>query len=376
MSEFQPFTLGEVTVNYDSQRVPVRAADRMPGPYPYYGASGIVDSVSDYLFDGTYLLIAEDGENLRTRKTPIAFMAAGKFWVNNHAHVVQGNDLASTEYLAYALSQTDVSGYLSGSTQPKLTQDAMNRIRLLLPDRFHQDAIAEVLGALDNKIAVNHRTAETAEGLIVALGSDERWAKVSPLTELVDHVKDQIQPETVSSDIVAHYSIPAFDSMRLPEQVSPASIKSGKFTFDTAAVLVSKLNPSTPRIWSVEPSPDMPALASTEFLVLRPHPGISTDELWAVCSQPSFISALVGKVTGTSNSHQRVKPADLLATEVIDPRTMSEDIRFRISAIARCVRQARIASFTLAALRDTLLPKLMSGEIRLREAERIAEDAT
>ena len=72
--------LGEVTENLDSRRVPVRGSERRPGPYPYYGASGIVDYVDGFLFDGEYLLIAEDGENLRTRNTPIAFIATGKFW--------------------------------------------------------------------------------------------------------------------------------------------------------------------------------------------------------------------------------------------------------------------------------------------------------
>ena len=74
--------LGELTINLDYRRVPVKEPDRRPGPYPYYGASGIVDYVDGYLFDGDHLLIAEDGENLRTRKTPIAFLAWGKFWVN------------------------------------------------------------------------------------------------------------------------------------------------------------------------------------------------------------------------------------------------------------------------------------------------------
>src|SRR6266852_2261601 len=99
--EWRHRPLGEITENFDGRRVPVKEADRRPGPYPYYGASGIVDHVDTYLFDGEYLLIAEDGENLRTRKTPIAFMASGRFWVNNHAHIVQGNQLANTAYLCY-----------------------------------------------------------------------------------------------------------------------------------------------------------------------------------------------------------------------------------------------------------------------------------
>jgi len=80
MCELRKATIGEVTVNYDAQRIPVRAADRKPGPYPYFGASGVVDHVDEFLFDGDYLLIAEDGENPRTRNTPIAFEASGKFW--------------------------------------------------------------------------------------------------------------------------------------------------------------------------------------------------------------------------------------------------------------------------------------------------------
>src|SRR5262249_49456107 len=84
-------SVDQLTVNFDGQRVPVKAEDRAArqGEYPYYGASGVIDSVDDFLFDGSYLLIAEDGANLLSRSTPIAFQATGRFWVNNHAHVVQ-----------------------------------------------------------------------------------------------------------------------------------------------------------------------------------------------------------------------------------------------------------------------------------------------
>ena len=109
MSSEWPFIpLGELTVNFDTKRKPVKGPDRRPGPYPYYGASGIVDYVDGYLFDGDYLLIAEDGENLRTRQTPVAFMANGKFWVNNHAHIVKGNEKASTRFLMYSLLNADL----------------------------------------------------------------------------------------------------------------------------------------------------------------------------------------------------------------------------------------------------------------------------
>ena len=105
-AKWQVFTLGELTDNFDSLRIPVKQSDRRPGSYAYYGASGVVDHVNGFLFDGQYLLIAEDGENLKTRTTPIAFLANGKFWVNNHAHIVRSNSNADTRFLMYALAGT------------------------------------------------------------------------------------------------------------------------------------------------------------------------------------------------------------------------------------------------------------------------------
>src|SRR6266849_1693832 len=157
--------LAELTDNFDGMRVPVKEADRRAGPYPYYGASGIVDYVDSYLFDGEYLLIAEDGENLRTRNTPVAFLARGKFWVNNHAHIVRGNSEADTRFLMYALKAADISGYLSGSTMPKLTQGNMNRVPILAPTVDEQRTIAHILGSLDDKIDLNRRMSETLVAL-------------------------------------------------------------------------------------------------------------------------------------------------------------------------------------------------------------------
>ena len=162
-------SLGELTDNFDFIRVPVKKPDRRSGHYPYYGASGIVDYVDDYLFEGEYLLIAEDGENLRTRKTPIALLADGKFWVNNHAHIVRGNQKANTRYLMYALSDLDISGYLTGSTMPKLTKGNLDRISLLTPPLPEQRTIAQILGTLDDKIELNHRMNKTLEDIAQAL---------------------------------------------------------------------------------------------------------------------------------------------------------------------------------------------------------------
>ena len=159
----------ELSINFDGKRRPVKKSDRRLGPYPYYGASGVVDHVDDYIFDGDFLLVAEDGENLRTRQTPIAFLAKGRFWVNNHAHIVTGNKRADTRFLMYALQHLEIDAYLTGAVMPKLTQGNLNRIEISHPLLPEQRAIAGVLGALDDKIEQNRRTTRALERLAHAI---------------------------------------------------------------------------------------------------------------------------------------------------------------------------------------------------------------
>jgi type I restriction enzyme S subunit len=140
-------SIEQITANFDGRRVPLKSADRdkRSGQYPYYGASGIIDDIDDFLFDGDFLLIAEDGANLLSRSTPIAFKASGRFWVNNHAHIVQTLGGSPLSYLAIVLNGTDLTFSVTGSAQPKLTQAALNKIPVPLPPLAEQMRIvAEV----------------------------------------------------------------------------------------------------------------------------------------------------------------------------------------------------------------------------------------
>ena len=126
-------TLPEISENLDRQRKPVTKGNREAGEYPYYGASGIVDYVSDYIFDGDYLLVSEDGANLLARSTPIAFSISGKNWVNNHAHVLKFDTAIMQKYVEIYLNSIDLSKYISGGAQPKLNQDNLNKIPIPVP---------------------------------------------------------------------------------------------------------------------------------------------------------------------------------------------------------------------------------------------------
>lgn len=139
---------GEITINRDSERIPLSVSQRelLKKKYDYYGASGIIDKVDNYLFDKDLLLIGEDGANLLTRSTPIAFIASGKYWVNNHAHVIDCNsNYINLNYIKFFINAISLAKYVTGTAQPKMNQEKMNSIPVALPPLAVQNAIVAKL---------------------------------------------------------------------------------------------------------------------------------------------------------------------------------------------------------------------------------------
>ena len=134
---------GELLITRDSERVPVSVSDRNKRAkiYDYYGASGIIDKIDDYLFDDELLLIGEDGANLLSRSTPIAFIAKGKYWVNNHAHVLDACCNLNLNYICYHINAISLAPYVTGTAQPKMNQENMNAIWIALPPLKEQHRI-------------------------------------------------------------------------------------------------------------------------------------------------------------------------------------------------------------------------------------------
>jgi len=170
-------TVEAITKNFDGRRVPVKESNRknLQGKYPYYGASGIIDHVNDYLFDGTFLLVGEDGANLLSRSTPIAFQASGKFWVNNHAHVLQTVDEIPLAYLQHYFNRIDLSQYVTGTAQPKLTQAHMNSIPVPLAPLVEQRCIVAKIeslfaqaDAIERAVAIAQHRADKIDQSILA----------------------------------------------------------------------------------------------------------------------------------------------------------------------------------------------------------------
>ena len=157
--EYEDLKLEDVIVLEDKKRKPLSTMERSKrkGIYPYYGAQEIIDSIDDYIFDGKYILLAEDGENLKSRKKDLVKIVEGKFWLNNHAHIFKTKENVDLEYLYYYLLRMDLSEYITGSTQPKLNQENMNKIQVKLPKYDIQKKISKVLSNIDRKIELNNK---------------------------------------------------------------------------------------------------------------------------------------------------------------------------------------------------------------------------
>lgn len=141
--------LGELAENLDSKRKPITSSLRDAGDIPYYGASGIVDYVKNYIFDGDFLLVSEDGANLLARNTPIAFSISGKTWVNNHAHVLKFDTYAERKYVEYYLNSIDLTPYISGAAQPKLNKKNLENISIPNPSIDEKVRIVSILDKFD-----------------------------------------------------------------------------------------------------------------------------------------------------------------------------------------------------------------------------------
>lgn len=189
-SGWQTKTLDQIAENLDNRRVPITKGVRTSGEYPYYGASGIVDYVADYIFDCDTLLISEDGANLLARSTPIAFPASGKYWVNNHAHILKFEYPETQRFVELYLESIPVDGYITGAAQPKLNQKALNSIPIPFPPLTEQRRIVGILDEAFEGIATAKANAEqnlqNARALFTAAfrrltseAAEKRWTRTT-----------------------------------------------------------------------------------------------------------------------------------------------------------------------------------------------------
>ena len=318
-------------------------------------------------------------------------------------------------FLKYALvaENETLHRFSYGSTHRTIYYPELKAFHVCVPDKESQEEIADVLQALDDKIELNRKTSATLEEMARALyrswfvdfdpvhakaagrapahmdaqtaslfpdrfgedGLPEGW-KWQPVSEVCEHVKQTVKPMAQADQLFHHFSLPAFDATRVPATEHGNEIKSNKLFVPNNAILFSRLNPSIPRVWWAQTDEEtaIPA-ASTEFFIAKAFQDFQTPWLYCLMSSAGFRDEALFRVTGTSSSHQRVPPTTFAEIEVIKP---TDDILHAFFDICgkwfERIHAMSKENQTLAALRDTLLPRLMSGELRVGEAREQAEE--
>jgi len=338
-------------------------ARRSDGRFPVYGANGAIGYAAEHNASGPLIVLGRVGAYCGSVR-----YCDSDVWVTDNALVCRAKNPQETRYWYYALQTCRLNEHRAGSAQPLLNQRVLRDVAVWAAAACERRRISEVLGAFDDKIAANQRVIQAAECLMVAtVGSVSDYV---PLASLASRSTAFLEPDEFE-DVVAHFSLPAFDDGAKSQRVTAESVKSGKFVLSQPCVLFAKLNPRIPRIWNVVSLPSEMALASSEFVVLRPI-GVDTSALWSALRQRDVSETLQRQVAGTSGSHQRIQPRDLLSVRVRDVRRLGPAASQAITSLGAMCHARRAESARLSACRDELLPHLVSGKVRVRDAEAVA----
>lgn len=333
---------------------------------------------------------------------------------------VNDNSRIDRNYLYYYMQSAafmDQVWSMAGGTDtfPYISLTQQRTLRIDLAPLPEQKSIGALLGTLDDRIGLLRQTNATLESIAQALfrswfidfdpvrakaegrepeGMDAATAALFPAEfeesalglipkgwsvaafgELAFLSKGSVNPIDLPTRLYEHYSLPAFDAGQLPLIEEGAAIKSNKTRVPRSAVLQSKLNPHIPRVWLVDDAGEQ-AVCSTEFLPWVASNGASPALIYCMLRSPTFEAQVRTLVTGTSNSHQRVKPDQVAALSVVaGPQAVTEAFDSVASSLLTKVAANRVQARSIAEVRDALLPRLISGKLRLPEAQEQMEDA-
>lgn len=372
--ELKEYRFDEVTINFDKKRVPLSGAQRekRQGNFRYYGAQGVIDHIDDFIFDGTYLLIAEDGENLKSKKQNIAQVVEGQFWVNNHAHIVQGNELCNTRYLCYLLNSMDLSGYVTGSAQPKLSQANLNAVTLFLPSITVQERIVECLYLFDKKIAVNQKINDNLEQQAQSYfqelfvdNANPEWTTgtISDLGAVVGgSTPSKAKPEYYTESGIA-WITPKDLSINKSKFVSHGENDITELGLKNSSAAIM---PEGTVLFSSRAPIGYIAIAAGEvttnqgFKSVVPKPGIGTPFVYFFLK--NTLPVIEGMASGSTFKEVSGSTMKNVPAVIPDAETLAKFSDFCAPIFAQ-QRILEEQNQSLATLRDNLLPKLMSGEI-------------
>ena len=356
-------TLGEIT---DLKRgFDLPKSQRLQGDVPVYSSSGITGSNSTAAVEGPCVITGRYGT------IGEVFFSGGPCWPLNTALYSTEFNGNNPRFVYYLLQTIPWQGYTTASAVPGVNRNHVNLCPVKIPDRATQDAIVEVLDSIVDKIALNNRLNDYLLELISSVFAHRFSSNVNTtdLKNVLSISTKALKPQEHASEIWEHYSIPAFDEKHRPIFEPASEIKSNKYQIDNECILISKLNPSTKRIWMPYCSSNN-AVCSTEFIVYRPYLKEYKSFYYAAIDSPGFTNYLLEHVSGSTGSRQRAQPKDTL--HYLMPNPSNEEIKNFCTFADPIYRHVQIneqQTAKLELLRDTLLPKLMSGEIDVSKVD-------
>ena len=356
MDKLQPFT----------KKIPATEQAEFAGGSKFCNGDTIMARITPCLENGktAYVDILADGE--------VAFGSTEFIVMRARADI---SDPQFVYYLATspAFRNVAIKSMVGSSGRQRVQQGVLDELELTVPPLEEQQKIGAFLAALDQKIALNNKINDNLQQQAQAIYRERfeevpsgdlpsGWRVVS-LGEVATISNKSFNPLKETERMLEHYSIPAFDEARFPVFELSTSIKSNKFVIDASCFMISKLNPTTKRVWKPYCLTEN-AVCSTEFIVYKAKDESITDFLYSVIDSNSFSDFMCSHVTGSTGSRQRTTPSDTLSYELILP---SEDklaeFQSFVSPMYAQIRINAIENDKLKRLRDSLLPKLMSGEI-------------
>lgn len=380
--------LGDIVEILDYKRIPLSSQERAQkqGSYPYYGAQGIIDHVNDFIFDGEYILVAEDGNNVKTRQEDIAQIAKGKFWVNNHAHVIKST--INQKLLCYILNTTDISGYVTGSAQPKLNQANLIKIPIKLPPTNVQEKVANILSSLDAKIENNNKMNANLEAQAAALfkswfvdfepfkdgefveselGMIPKGWKVGTLSDLGDIVggstPSKSKPEYYTDKGIA-WLTPKDLSVSNAKFTSHGEIDITEAGYNSTS---TKLMPRGSVLFSSRAPIGYITIAKNDICTNQGFKSV-VPKFAGTCYIYFLLKHLTPEIENksTGSTFKEASGSLMKSLEVIIPeKQILDEFELKVKSFFDLQEAKEDESQRLSSLRDTLLPKLMSGEIEL-----------
>ena len=366
--KFNRYALSDLaTIKYGKNQKKVLSES---GNIPIYGTGGLMGYATTALYDKPSVLIGRKGTIGKVK------YVEHPFWtVDTLFYTIINTDIVLPKYLYYVMSLIDLNNYNEGTTIPSLRTETLNRLEFDIPSLVEQETILSCLNPIDDKIAlnnaINNNLEQQAQAIFKSWFVDFEpfngempfdWT-VSRLGDIASIKTNSFSPVKNPDAQLEHYSIPAYDEQKYPVFESAAGVKSNKYILSKNSVMISKLNPDAKRVWRPMCLSEL-AVSSTEFIIFEAFNPAYRDFVFSIIDCAAFSDWMCAHTTGSTNSRQRTTPSATLEFQVALPDEKAiTDFCAIVTPMYDTIASNICENQKLAQLRDSILPKLMSGEL-------------